>query len=183
MSHLESFVRRFRPPRINRASASAGNSFSAACSLMFAVKAFAQPLSLWLHQRIKRNRVRTVGGGVELAQAQLTKQSGGSGRQNILPPPDYNFSGHVHDSGIPSFDYSVVWLVVATSMPAPNQQAFSFQKSGRLHGTFEKGSRDDDWNIQDTNPTIRDAWAAAPLVIAGNAIGALIWMLRSSSMP
>jgi hypothetical protein len=28
----------------------------AACSLMFAVKAFAQPLSLWLRQGIERNR-------------------------------------------------------------------------------------------------------------------------------
>lgn len=64
MGHLESFVpafdryesivRRHAPERLFQQTV-----------LMFAVKAFAQPLSLWLHQGIERNRVRTVGGGAK----------------------------------------------------------------------------------------------------------------------
>jgi hypothetical protein len=78
---------------------------------------------------------------------------GGWSSLSIWPNGSFNFSGHMHDSGAPSYNYGVVW-VFSTSAGT----AFVFKNPGRLHGTFEPGSRDDDWNISGTNPAIANAW-------------------------
>ena len=36
---------------------------------------------------------------------------------------------------------------------------FLFSTKGRVHGTFESGSRDYDWSISGNNPAIKSAWA------------------------
>ena len=42
-----------------------------------------------------------------------------------------------------------------------NGTAFVFMTSGRLHGTWEDGSRDHDWNRSGTRRAITDAWKAS----------------------
>jgi hypothetical protein len=78
-----------------------------------------------------------------------------SGWSNLSLWPDgaYQFSGHLHVSGAPSYDDSVVWIVASCA-----GTAFVFSHTGRLHGTFEHGPRDDDWSDSDTHQAIADAW-------------------------
>lgn len=76
---------------------------------------------------------------------------GGWSNLSLWPDGAYQFSGHLHVSGAPSYDDSVVWLVASCA-----GTAFIFSHTGRLHGTFEKGSRDDDWSDSGTATT--DAW-------------------------
>lgn len=78
-----------------------------------------------------------------------------SGWANLSLWPDgaYQFSGHLHVSGAPSYDASVVWVVASFA-----GTAFVFSHQGRLHGTFEHGPRDDDWSDSDTRQAIADAW-------------------------
>ncbi len=78
---------------------------------------------------------------------------GGWSNLSLWADGAYQFSGHLHVSGAPSYDDSVVWLVASCA-----GTAFVFSHTGRLHGTFEKGSRDDDWSDSGTNQAIADAW-------------------------
>jgi hypothetical protein len=78
---------------------------------------------------------------------------GGWSNLSLWPDGAYQFSGHLHVSGAPSYDDSVVWVVASCA-----GTAFVFSHTGRLHGTFEKGSRDDDWGDTGTNQAIADAW-------------------------
>jgi len=78
---------------------------------------------------------------------------GGSSNVSLFPDGSYNFSGHFHDSGFPSYDIDFVW-VVATSKGT----AFVFEHKGRLHGTTESGSRDENWNDAGKNGAIAAAW-------------------------
>jgi hypothetical protein len=77
---------------------------------------------------------------------------GGSSQLILFPNGDLNFSGHFHDSGAPSYDMSFVIVV------ASGNTAIEFPLTGRVHGTFEAGSRDWDWNISQNNPAIHDLW-------------------------
>ncbi|WP_141499477.1 hypothetical protein [Bacillus toyonensis] len=65
----------------------------------------------------------------------------------------YNFSGHFHVSGAPSYDVALVWLVKDSK-----DWVYLFRASGRLHGTFESGSRDLDWSVSRKNPDISRNW-------------------------
>ena len=86
----------------------------------------------------------TFSGGVPVGGwANLSLFSGGS----------YNFSGHFHVSGAPSYNTAVVWGVKSRS-----GTIFTFAHSGRVHGTFESGSRDDDWNMSGSNPALAEDW-------------------------
>lgn len=80
---------------------------------------------------------------------------GGSSHLILRPDGTYRFTGHFHGSGAASYDTSFVWVVTSTS-----GLAFTFTHSGRTHGTFESGSRDDDWDNSGSNPAIADAWSA-----------------------
>jgi hypothetical protein len=48
----------------------------------------------------------------------------------------------------------LVWAVKDS-----RNQAYTFQHQGHVSGTFESGSRDDDWNNDAQNDAIRDNWA------------------------
>ncbi|HLL33754.1 MAG TPA: hypothetical protein VK545_07650 [Streptomyces sp.] len=89
------------------------------------------------------NRV-TFGGGVPV---------GGWYSLSVFPSGSYSYSGHMHVSGAPSYNYAGVCVVRFT-----NGTAFVFKTSGRLHGTFESGSRDHDWTRSGSRQSIRDAW-------------------------
>ncbi len=90
----------------------------------------------------------TFGGGVPVGgYANLALHRNGA----------FNFSGHAHVSGAPSYDYSFAWAVKDSRVPAT---VYVFAANGRLHGTFESGSRDYDWNKAEINPALAAGWAA-----------------------
>ncbi|MDP9842189.1 hypothetical protein J2853_001400 [Streptosporangium lutulentum] len=72
----------------------------------------------------------------------------------LYPNGSYNFSGHLHASGATSHNVRVVWVV----SPLDGTPAFSFTKEGRVHGTFDSGSRDFDFNVSEINPALSAAW-------------------------
>lgn len=99
------------------------------------------------------------GGGVPVGGwCQLTLYSNGA----------YNFSGHFHDSGATSYNMSCVYAVRDGS-----GTVFTFSHRGEVHGTFDSGSRDDDWNISGVNPAIAAAWL--PLAMGWS------WTVRSGA--
>jgi hypothetical protein len=79
---------------------------------------------------------------------------GGWTALNIFPNGAWNFSGHLHVSGAPSYDVGVTWVVTTSD----GQPTFSFPITGRVHGTFEAGSRNFDWNRDGTNGALAAAW-------------------------
>ncbi len=86
----------------------------------------------------------TFSGGVPVGGwANLTLFSGGFAK----------FSGHFHVSGAPSYDVALVWGVKSGS-----GAIYLFRHQGRVHGTFEPGSRDDDWDQSKTDQTLARDW-------------------------
>ena len=65
----------------------------------------------------------------------------------------YTFTGHFHDSGATSYNTSFGWVIVSKS-----GRAYTFAHAGHTAGTFESGSRDDDWNNNGTNSDIAANW-------------------------
>ncbi|MEB8702874.1 hypothetical protein P4H21_19205 [Bacillus cereus] len=82
---------------------------------------------------------------------------GGSANLTLHQDGSFNFSGHFHDSGAISYDTSFVWAVKDSNVPAT---IYVFAHSGRVHGTFEAGSRDDNWGVSGTNPALHAGWSA-----------------------
>jgi len=65
-----------------------------------------------------------------------------------------NFSGHFHVSGAPSYDTTAVFAV-----RGGDGIVFTFSHTGRVHGTFEAGSRDDNWgDTRPANDSIAASW-------------------------
>jgi hypothetical protein len=67
-----------------------------------------------------------------------------------------NFTGHFHVSGAPSYNVTCAFAVRAGA--GPGATAFTFAKTGRVHGTFESGSRDFNWDDTPTNPAVAADW-------------------------
>jgi len=82
---------------------------------------------------------------------------GGSAHLDIMPDGAFSFSGHFHDSGLPSYDVSFVFAV-ATQDAAGNHFAYTWPVTGRTHGTFEAGSRDFPWDVSQQYQAIADNW-------------------------
>ncbi len=80
---------------------------------------------------------------------------GGFAHLTIRQDGTYVFSGHFHDSGATAYSTSLVYVVKDT-----RNQAYTFAHSGSVAGTFESGSRDDDWNVSGVNPAIAANWAS-----------------------
>jgi len=70
---------------------------------------------------------------------------------------DWTFSGHMHDSGFDSYDYTL-----AIVMMTPSGIGYTVTHSGHTEGTSASilGSpkRDDNWTTSGNNPSIRDNW-------------------------
>jgi hypothetical protein len=79
---------------------------------------------------------------------------GGHGRLTVFSDGTTHFQGHLHDSGLPSYDCLAVFSVKDT-----DGRAYSASKSGRVHGTDEPGSRDLDWDDWGNNSDIKNNWA------------------------
>ena len=78
---------------------------------------------------------------------------GGHARFTIYSDGITHFQGHIHTSGLPSFDC----LVVLTVKDSDNN-AYPATIGGRVHGTDEPGSRDMDWDVWGTSDAIRENW-------------------------
>lgn len=78
---------------------------------------------------------------------------GGWGQLTLFSNGAYNFSGHFHDSGATSYDTALVLAVKSWS-----GTVYTFAHKGRVHGTFEAGSRDDNWGDSGTNPALAQGW-------------------------
>jgi hypothetical protein len=89
----------------------------------------------------------TFGGGVPVGGwTSLTLNRNGT----------YSWSGHMHDSGGTSYNFSGVCVVRFSS-----GTAFAFETRGRMHGTFESGSRDHNWNKSGYKSALPAAWNAS----------------------
>jgi len=73
----------------------------------------------------------TFGGGVPV---------GGNSHLTLRSDGTYTFTGHYHDSGFPSYNVELAWGI-RTSLG----RVYTFAHNGRVHGTDESGSRDDNW--------------------------------------
>ncbi|MEH2325231.1 MAG: hypothetical protein V7K32_17055 [Nostoc sp.] len=78
---------------------------------------------------------------------------GGYSHLSLFPDGNYNFTGHYHDSGVPSYNTELVFALKDNV----GGSIFVFPHQGRVHG-WEPGSRNDDWNISGNNPVLADAW-------------------------
>lgn len=78
---------------------------------------------------------------------------GGWAQLALFQNGSYNFSGHFHVSGAPSYNISFVWGIVSNS-----GVLYTFAHNGHLAGTFESGSRDSDWNRQEVSGAIAGGW-------------------------
>jgi|GEM_PF-2377178 len=82
---------------------------------------------------------------------------GGNANLTLHQNGAFNFTGHFHVSGAISYDDSLVWAVRDSNVPTT---VYVFAHQGRLHGTFEAGSRDDDWGRSEINPALAAGWSA-----------------------
>jgi LGFP repeat len=79
---------------------------------------------------------------------------GGSGALYLYSDGTTHFSGHLHDSGFPSYDCLAVFTVKDA-----DGFAYAASQPGRVHGTDESGSRDLDWDNWGSNDDVRKKWA------------------------
>ncbi|WP_194235900.1 hypothetical protein [Streptomyces sp. CB01881] len=79
---------------------------------------------------------------------------GGNANLTIRDDGSLTFTGHFHDSGADEFNTQLVWGV----KDAQNK-VYAFQHTGHVAGTFEPGSRNDDWVIDSRSDQIADNWA------------------------
>lgn len=78
---------------------------------------------------------------------------GGNVLLKIWDDGTYSFTGHFHDSGLPS--YNVQALLTVTGH---NGYVLTFSHEGHMAGTFEPGSRDNNWSIAGHNAYIATHW-------------------------
>jgi hypothetical protein len=78
---------------------------------------------------------------------------GGWANLTVYGDGSYNFSGHFHDSGFPSYNTGIVWVLRAS-----NGTVFTFSNTGHVNGTVSPGSRDHNWNVSGVNPALARTW-------------------------
>jgi hypothetical protein len=93
---------------------------------------------------------------------------GGYAHVTIRNDGSYSFSGHFHDSG--GFEYN---LQLAWAIKDAKNLVYTFQHQGHVAGTFESGSRNDNWSNDGQNDAIRDNWA--------NLVAAWSWSAQAQA--
>jgi len=78
---------------------------------------------------------------------------GGNGRLTLFSDGTTHFQGHLHDSGLPSYDCLAVFTIKDA-----DGYAYTASHSGRVHGTDESGSRDLDWDDWGTDDRLQQKW-------------------------
>ncbi len=80
---------------------------------------------------------------------------GGYSHLTIRKDGSYSFSGHFHDSGALEYNMTLAWGVKDS-----RNNVYTFEHMGHVAGTFESGSRDDDWQVDGQNDAIAQNWAS-----------------------
>jgi hypothetical protein len=88
--------------------------------------------------------------------------AGGNAHLTMRQDGTYTFSGHFHDSGGAAYSTALAWVVKDLA-----GHAYAFKHAGRIAGTFESGSRDDNWNVNASSGEVSDNWAN----ISGGPVG------------
>jgi hypothetical protein len=88
---------------------------------------------------------------------------GGSAHLTIRKDGSYTFTGHLHDSGATEYSVALAWAVKDF-----RDMVYTFQHAGHVAGTFETGSRDDDWNIEAHNDALSANWSYLTARSTGN---------------
>jgi len=78
---------------------------------------------------------------------------GGFAHLTLRQDGSYTFSGHFHDSGAIEYNTSLLWAIKDFGC-----HVYTFQRNGHTNGTFEIGSRDDDWTIDSKNDDVAKNW-------------------------
>lgn len=78
---------------------------------------------------------------------------GGSVTLSLNNNGDTYYTGHIHNSGIPSYDFAIVSVVVTK-----DGFGYSVPFKGHTGGAFSSDSRDCPWNLSGNNPSIKDNW-------------------------
>jgi hypothetical protein len=86
----------------------------------------------------------TFGGGVPV---------GGYSQLTLFQSGHFNFNGHFHVSGAPSYN-----VAYAVGVRSQRGVLYTLLVSGHLAGTFEPGSRDFDWSKQELREVVREDW-------------------------
>jgi hypothetical protein len=77
---------------------------------------------------------------------------GGSMHLTLYPNGTYVFSGHFHDSGFPSYNTALAYVIKDSQ-----GRAYTFTHQGHTGGTFG-GDRNDDWSESNQNADIAANW-------------------------
>lgn len=78
---------------------------------------------------------------------------GGFAHLTLFPDGTVKFTGHLHDSGATEYNMSAVAAVKDDA-----DFVYTAQHQGHVAGTFESGSRDDDWNEEGRNGDVAKHW-------------------------
>jgi hypothetical protein len=78
---------------------------------------------------------------------------GGWAHLTVYPDGHYSYRGHFHDSGTPSYNVNNLFTLRSAS-----GWVFLFDDAGRVHGTFEPGSRDYNWEFSGVDAAIAAHW-------------------------
>ncbi len=79
---------------------------------------------------------------------------GGTGSLTLYQNGNYDFSGHFHDSGWPSYKVELAWLFTDAS-----GRGYTFDVQGNTYGTEDAGSRDFSWTQDGSNDQIAANWS------------------------
>jgi hypothetical protein len=79
---------------------------------------------------------------------------GGFAQLTLFQSGQFNLNGHFHVSGAPSYNVSF-----AVGVRSRLGVLYTFLQSGHVAGTFEPGSRDWNFSVQDFRAVLRDDWA------------------------
>jgi hypothetical protein len=88
---------------------------------------------------------------------------GGYMHLTIREDGSYTFTGHFRDSGFPSYDVALVYVVKDSQ-----NHVYTFSTKGHMAGTLESGSRNYDWGDNGQNADIAKNWAALAKGSTGN---------------
>jgi hypothetical protein len=80
--------------------------------------------------------------------------AGGNAHLTLRSDGSYTFSGHFHDSGAAEYSTALAWAVKDSQ-----NRVYTFQHAGHIAGTFESGSREDNWTVDSRNDQIAANWA------------------------
>ncbi len=80
--------------------------------------------------------------------------AGGNAHLTLRSDGSYTFSGHFHDSGAAEYSTALAWAVKDSQ-----NLAYTFQHAGHIAGTFESGSRDDNWTVDSRDDRLAAHWA------------------------